>query len=437
VTSFDMIELIERKRDGGALGDAELHWIIAEYTAERIPDYQMAALLMAVFLKGFNERELAAWTDAMLHSGEILSFPDVTARKVDKHSTGGVGDKVSIALAPMVAACGVAVPMISGRGLGHTGGTLDKLESIPGFRVQLGPDEFEDILTDHGMVLAGQSHAIAPADRLIYALRDATGTVPSIPLIASSIMSKKLAEGIDALVLDVKVGSGAFMKHEAAARRLAETMIRIGKSRDTTVVALLTDMNQPLGREVGNANEIAESIEVLRGGGPADLVEVTMALAAEMLLLGGVASDRSEAKAKLRDAIDSGTAAERFRDVVRSHGGDPGVVADPGLLAAPDHVHEVVAPATGYVTRCDALDIGAAGVRLGAGRARKEDPVDPAVGITLLAKYGDQVEEGDPLARVGYNDPDRLERALPLLERAWEIGDEAPQRRPLIIGEVR
>jgi pyrimidine-nucleoside phosphorylase len=297
--SHSMPRLIERKRDGEVLEPAEIRWIVSEYTADRIPDYQMSALLMAIFMEGLEPQELDAWTDAMLHSGEILDFSHVPKPKVDKHSTGGVGDKVSIPLAPMVAACGVAVPMMSGRGLGHTGGTLDKLESIPGFRTALDPPEFRSILEQTGLVLAGQSETLVPADRRLYALRDATGTVPSIPLIASSIMSKKLAEGLDALVLDVKVGRGAFMRSLDRAHLLAETMVGIGAARETSVVAILTDMGQPLGRAVGNANEIAESVEVLQGGGPADLLEVTYRLGEEMLIRSGRAVERADARSRL------------------------------------------------------------------------------------------------------------------------------------------
>ena len=307
-----MTELIERKRDNHTLQSDELRWIIEEYTADRIPDYQMSALLMAIFIRGFDGDELGAWTTAMLESGEVLDLSHIPTAKIDKHSTGGVGDKISIPLAPMVAACGVAVPMMSGRGLGHTGGTLDKLEAIPGFEPRLDRDEFVRIVEEHGMVMGGQSDTMAPADRRIYALRDSTGTVPSLPLIASSIMSKKLAEGIDGLVLDIKTGSGAFMKNEADARKLGETMVGIGATRGTRVVATLTAMDQPLGREVGNANEIAESLDVLAGGGPDDVVEITYSLGADMLLLAGVETDRDSAIAALQSVVASGAAMEKF-----------------------------------------------------------------------------------------------------------------------------
>ena len=434
---MNVVELIERKREGGRLDAMEIAYIIDAYTNESIPDYQMSAMLMAIVWRGLDSEELAAWTEAMLHSGMVLDFSHLTVPKVDKHSTGGVGDKVSIPLGPIVAACGVAIPMMSGRGLGHTGGTLDKLESIEGFTTALNPDEFTETLEDHGLVLAGQSETLVPADRRIYALRDATGTVPSVPLIASSIMSKKLAEGLNGLVLDVKVGSGAFMKEESDTRVLAETMVGIGRSHGTSVVALLTDMSQPLGREVGNANEIAESIEVLNGAGPVDLVEVTFRLGEEMLLLAGVAEDRDAARSNLESAVASGAATAKFAAVVAAQRGNPAVVTDPGLLPGPRHVSDVTADRAGFVAECDALAVGVAGVRLGAGRAKKDDDVDHAVGITLLKKRGDAVEAGEPLARVGWNDEDRHRAALELLDTAWTIEDGRPDERPLIIGDVR
>ncbi|MFH1329953.1 MAG: thymidine phosphorylase [Actinomycetota bacterium] len=433
---MNVVEIIQCKRDGGTLSADEVRWVIAEYAADRIPDYQMSALLMAVFKEGLNGEELAAWVDAMLHSGEVLDFSHVAAPKVDKHSTGGVGDKVSLPLGPMVAACGVAIPMMSGRGLGHTGGTLDKLETIPGFRTALDPPEFRALLARTGLVLAGQSETLVPADRRLYALRDATGTVESIPLISSSIMSKKLAEGLDGLVLDVKVGRGAFMKRFEESRALAETMVGIGRSYGTPVRALLTDMNQPLGREVGNACEVAESVEVLQGGGPADLLEVTYRLGEEMLLLGGAAADRTEARTRLEQAVASGAAFEKFVEVVEAQGGDPGVLHDPSRLPAAPHHHEVTAARRGYLTRCDALDLGVAAMRLGAGRERKEDAIDPGVGLRVLAKIGDTVEAGQPLVRLAWADPARLAQALPLVERALEIGEERVAPPPLIHGEV-
>lgn len=434
---MNFVELIERKRDGGVLDAEEIKWLIAEYTAHRAPDYQMAALLMAVYLHGLDNDELAAWTEAMLRSGKVLDFSHIGAPKVDKHSTGGVGDKVSIPLAPIVAACGVAIPMISGRGLGHTGGTLDKLETIPGFRTKLDPDEFGKLLERHGLVLAGQSGSIAPADGLIYALRDATGTVPSIPLIVSSIMSKKLAEGIDALVLDVKVGSGAFMKYVEDARELAEIMIGIGRAEGTAVTAFLTDMNQPLGREVGNASEIRESVEVLKGGGPADLIEIVLSLGAEMLLLGGIDDDEFAARARLAKAIDSGAAFEKLVEVAKAQGGDSSVLEDPSLLPGATGEHVISAARDGVVTRCDALDIGVAAMRLGAGRATKEDEIDPGTGITVEVKIGAEVSKGDPLLRLHWNERRRLDEALTLAERAVVVDDGPANPPPLILGVRR
>jgi len=434
---LSIVELIERKRDGGVLAPDEIAWVIAEYSADAIPDYQMSSLLMAVFKEGLNHEELSAWTDAMLHSGDVLDFSHVGAPKVDKHSTGGVGDKVSIPLAPMVAACGVAVPMMSGRGLGHTGGTLDKLESIPGFRTALDPPEFRAILEKTGLVLAGQSETLVPADRRIYALRDATGTVPSIPLISSSIMSKKLAEGLDALVLDVKVGRGAFMRNLEDARLLAETMVGIGAVRGTPVTALLTDMSQPLGNEIGNASEIAESVAVLRGEAPYDLTEITYRLCEEMLLMGGITDDRADARARLEKAVSSGAAFEKLLEVVVAQDGDPSVLEDTTRLAKAPNQTVFAAPRAGVLSRCDALDLGVAALRLGAGREKKEDDIDPGVGITVPVGIGDTVEEGQPLATLVWSEEGRLGNAMQLVERAFEIRDEPMEAPPLIYGEVR
>ena len=398
-----------------------------------IADYQMSAMAMAIFLNGLNTEELAAWTEAMLHSGDVLDFSDIDAPKADKHSTGGVGDKVSIPLQPMVAACGVAIPMMSGRGLGHTGGTLDKLESIPGFTTGLDPHTFRKVLARTGLVMAGQSETLVPADMKLYALRDATGTVASIPLIASSIMSKKLAEGLDALVLDVKFGSGAFMTDVHRARELAETMVEIGKGHDVDTVALLTDMNTPLGRQVGNANEIIESIEVLRGDGPEDLTEVTMELGVQMLLRTGVASDAESARADLQRCVDNGSALEKFMEVVEAQGGDPAAIENPDLLPSTGKHWTIEAKEAGYISVCDARSVGIAAMRLGAGRARKEDTIDPAVGITVLAKPGDEVEAGTPLAVLEYRHQARLDEALRILEHSWTISEESPKPASLIL----
>jgi pyrimidine-nucleoside phosphorylase len=428
---MNAVELIERKRDGGRLSDSETQWLIRSYVDGSVADYQMAAMAMAIFLQGLDGDELAAWTLAMLRSGQVLDLGRVERPKIDKHSTGGVGDKVSIPLAPMVAACGVAVPMMSGRGLGHTGGTLDKLESIPGFRTSLDPAEFGRVLEQCGLVLAGQSETLVPADRKLYALRDATGTVPSIPLIASSIMSKKLAEDLDGLVLDVKVGSGAFMKDVPRARRLATTMIGIGRSHGVPVHAVLTAMDQPLGREVGNAAEIRESIDVLRGEGPPDLVELTLLLGERMLKLAGVGGGRGA----LQQTIDSGAGFEKLLGVVAAQGGDPRTIEDPRLLPTARLRQTIPAPTAGVVNRCDALTIGVGAMRLGAGRERQEDSIDPAVGVTVHSKVGDRVGRGDPLATVYYNDPGRWEAARPLLESAWSLADEA-SAPALVIEEI-
>ncbi len=435
--SYSMPELIGTKRDGRSLEPAELEWIIARYAADEIPDYQLSAFLMAVMFRGMSLEELAAWTDAMLHSGDTLDLSATDLPKIDKHSTGGVGDKISIPLAPMVVACGIAVPMMSGRGLGHTGGTLDKLETIPGFRTRLDPTEFARQLDELGLVLAGQSETLVPADRRIYSLRDASGTVPSLPLISSSIMSKKLAEDLDGLVLDVKIGSGAFMKDVASGRELAETMVGLGRSYDTPVVGILTDMDQPIGAEVGNANEIIESIAVLKGNGPADTTELTLRLGEEMLILGGIAPDRDEARSRLDAVIASGAALEVLAEVIEAQGGDPRVLDDQSLLPAADRRHTVVADRSGFVERCDALAIGRSAVRLGAGRQAKEDDIDPGVGITVRAKVGDEVTAGDALATVSYNTDDQLAACLTVLDTAWTLTDEPQTPPPLILGEVR
>ena len=434
---MNAVELIQRKRDRGVLTGEEIAWLIRSYTSGAVADYQMAAMAMAVFVNGLEPAELVEWTRAMLHSGEVLDFSDITLPKVDKHSTGGVGDKVSIPLAPMVAACGVAIPMMSGRGLGHTGGTLDKLESIPGFTTALDPGRFRQVLDACGLVLAGQSETLVPADRKLYALRDATATVESIPLISSSIMSKKLAEDLDGLVLDVKVGSGAFMKTRDRARELAETMVGIGRAYEVKTVALLTAMDVPLGNEVGNANEIAESIAVLRGEGPADLVEVTMALGIEMLSVAGVETDPGRARSLLEGTRTSGKALEVFARVIEAQGGDPRVTEDPSsVLPRAPHRKDVTAEHAGFLQGLHALKVGVAAMRLGAGRERKEDTIDPAVGITVLVKPGVEVGVGQPILKLSYRHPARLEEALSVLAGAIEIGDEEPDSKPLILERV-
>jgi pyrimidine-nucleoside phosphorylase len=430
------VELIERKRDGGTLTGNEIRWLIEAYTQGTVTDYQMSAMLMAVFIRGLNPEELMVWTEAMLTSGEVLELSGIPGRKIDKHSTGGVGDKISIPLAPMVGACGVKIPMMSGRGLRHTGGTLDKLETIPGFTTSFSADEFEKLLAEHGVVLGGQSEHLVPADLMLYALRDATGTVPALPLIASSIMSKKLAEDLDGLVLDVKFGSGAFMTDIDDARKLAETMVEIGSLRGTAVVALLTDMSQPLGREVGNASEIRESVETLRGAGPADITELTYALGVEMLMMGDAASSAEEARAMLVESVSSGRALDKFAEIITAQGGDASVLDDLDKLPIADNEDLITAHSTGWVQRCDALSVGVGAMRLGAGRERKEDDIDPGVGITIEARIGDRVEEGDVLGRVRWNDPHARGIAVPLIISAWELSDSPVDSPQLIVERI-
>lgn len=434
--SYSMVELITAKRDNKELELDALRWIIDEYTADHIPDYQLSAFLMAVVFNGMTQAELAAWTGAMLGSGDVLDLSYISKPKVDKHSTGGVGDKISIPLAPVAAACGLAVPMMSGRGLGHTGGTLDKLESIPGFSVQVEPKAFAAQLQDIGVVMIGSTDRLVPADRRIYALRDATGTVPSLPLISSSIMSKKLAEDIDGLLLDVKVGSGAFHRSYEEAVELATAMVGIGTDHDTVVTAMLTNMEQPLGRAVGNANEIAESVMVLRGEGPSDITTLTRVFAVEMLRLAGEL-DTAAAEAKVDWAITSGAAYDVFLKLVERQGGDVAAIDDLTLLPTSPDAHYVAASRSGFVARCDAYDIGVAAVRLGAGRATKDDVIDPRVGFDILVNVGDRVTEGQPLARVAYGSEQRLHRALEILEPAFVISDEPVQPLDLILGEIR
>lgn len=428
-------ELIRTKRDGGVLSADEIRALIAGTTRGDVPDYQMAALLMAVFWRGLDAGELAVWTDAMLRSGDVFEFPGPPGA-VDKHSTGGVGDKVSIPLAPLVAACGVRVPMISGRGLGHTGGTLDKLESIPGFRTDLPPERFVQGVREVGVSMIGQTATIVPADRKIYALRDVTGTVESIPLIAASIMSKKLAEGIGGLVLDVKVGSGAFMKTPEQARELARTLVGIGAGAGVRTVALLTDMNQPLGWAVGNALEVRESIAVLRGDGPPDTTELVVRLGGRMLVLGGAAADTAAGEARIRAAMTSGAGLEMFTRMVAFHGGDPRVAQDPDRLPeAPDRL-DVVAEADGFVASVDCDQVGLASLVLGGGRLRKEDDIDPAVGLRVHRRLGDPVRAGEPLVTLHHRGGHGVAEAVARVRRAFSIGGAAPTAGPLVIGTV-
>jgi pyrimidine-nucleoside phosphorylase len=429
-------DLIRVKRDGGEMPADQIRRFIAGVTDGSVPDYQAAALLMAIFLRGMTDAELSAWAEAMLRSGRVLDLSSVPGVKVDKHSTGGVGDKVSLCLAPLVAACGVPVPMISGRGLGHTGGTLDKLEAIPGFRTDLDVDTFTATVADAGLSLIGQTDDLAPADRTLYALRDVTSTVESIPLIASSIMSKKLAEGIDALVLDVKVGSGAFMKDLDRARELARTLCGIGRRAGKQVTALLTDMNQPLGREVGNASETREAIEILRGGGPDDLWNITLELGAEMLVLGQAAADLDRGREKLRQARRSGDGLERFRRCVELQGGDPAVCDDPKLLPGARSRRELRADRAGALCRVETEQVGVAGMLLGAGRMSVDDPIDHGVGITVHARLGDAVQAGDLLAEMHVNDEVAVDKAEAALRAAFVIEDRDPITPPPLVYEA-
>jgi pyrimidine-nucleoside phosphorylase len=433
---FRVIDLIRKKRDGGELSAAEIESLVEGYTAGTIPDYQMAAWLMAVVLRGMTRPETAALTNAMLHSGEVLDLGFLPAKKVDKHSTGGVGDKTSLVLAPLVAAGGLYVPMISGRGLGHTGGTLDKLESIPGFRVSLAVPEFHRVLKACGCCMIGQTEKIAPADRKLYALRDATGTVESPYLICASIMSKKVAEGTDALVLDVKTGSGAFMKKEEDAVFLAELMVETGERMGKQMVALITDMNQPLGRMVGNALEVQECIEVLHGGGPADLRELCLHLGAWMFYLGGASRTVAQGKQLAEEIIGSGKAFERFRQMVELQGGDISVIDDPTLLPSTDHRVDVLSPQSGYVTAIQSEQVGTACVILGGGRERKEDSVDPAVGIVVHKKIGDKVTTGESLCTIHCLSDAQAARAKTLLQESYQIAASAPAHKPSLIHRV-
>ncbi len=425
---MNVIDVILAKRDGRELTDPQIDWVIRAYTAGVVADEQMSALAMAILLNGMSRREINRWTDAMIGTGIRMDFSGLDRPTADKHSTGGVGDKITLPLAPLVASCGAAVPQLSGRGLGHTGGTLDKLESIPGWRAQLSTEEMLAVLREVGAVVCAAGDGLAPADKKLYALRDVTGTVESIPLIASSIMSKKIAEGTGALVLDVKVGSGAFMKTREQARVLAETMVALGTDHGVNTVALLTDMEVPLGLTAGNALEVRESVEVLAGGGPADVVELTLALAREMLAAAGI--DGVDPAEKLAD----GSAMDAWRRMIRAQGGDP-----EAELAVAKEQHVLVAPASGTLTRLDALAVGVAAWRLGAGRARKEDPVQAGAGIELHAKPGDTVTAGAPLLTLHTDTPERFEAALEDLTGSYAIADDAENGytpRTLILDRV-
>ena len=427
------IDLIRKKRDGGELSSDEVQFLIQAYTRDEIPDYQMAAWLMAVVIRGMTRGELSALTAAMLNSGETIDLSDLPGTKVDKHSTGGVGDKTSLIIAPLVAAAGVPVPMISGRGLGHTGGTLDKLQSIPGFNVNLSLSEFRRVVGTCGCALIGQTAEIAPADKRLYALRDVTATVESPYLICASIMSKKLAEGIDGLVLDVKTGSGAFMKTEKESIFLAELMVETGKHMGKKMVALITDMDQPLGWKVGNALEIEECIEVMKGGGPTDLRELCLELAAWMLYLAGRTTSVNHGRELAVEIISSQSALEKFREIIWLQGGDSSVIDDPARLPQAQHRLPILSPATGFVGAIHCEQVGIASLVLGGGREKKEDAIDPAVGLVLHKKVGDPVHAGEPLCTIRYNSDARLREARRLLEQAYRIAEQPPRDgRPLV-----
>ena len=430
------VDLIHRKRDGEELAPEEIEFLIEGYTNGDIPDYQMSAFLMAVFFSGMTDREVSRLTECMLRSGDTVDLSSVPGVKVDKHSTGGVGDKTSFIVAPLAAAAGVVVPMMSGRALGHTGGTLDKLESIPGFRTDLTAEEFTAQLAQHGLAFIGQTERLAPADRKLYALRDVTGTVESIPLISSSIMSKKLAEGVDALVLDVKVGNGAFMKKQVDARRLAQTMVGIGRRLDKKVQALITDMNQPLGYAIGNALEIMEASQTLQNAGPADLTKLCLELAARMIFLGKKAASLEEARLTAEKHLVDGSAYLKLKQVVAAQGGNPQALDKFELLPNATGMREITSPRAGYVSTIYAEDIGVASNLIGAGRDKKEDAIDPAVGIILEVKVGEKVDAGSILCRLYYTKEDHVEEAANRVEDAFRISAQKPSERELILEVV-
>src|ERR1700730_8459228 len=430
------LDLIRKKRDGGELSFDEIGFLVRAYTSDEIPDYQMAAWLMSVVIRGMSRPELSALTAAMLHSGEVLDLSDLPGAKVDKHSTGGVGDKTSLIIAPIVAAAGVTVPMISGRGLGHTGGTLDKLQSIPGFNVDLSLSEFRRVLQNCGCGLIGQTAEIAPADKKLYALRDVTATVENPYLICASIMSKKLAEGIDSLVLDVKTGGGAFMKTERDSAFLAELMVETGERMGKKMVALITDMDQPLGLKVGNALEVEECIDVMKGGGPADLRKLCVEFAAWMLYLAGQTKSVEQGRPLADQLIRSQSALKKFRQIVTQQGGDPSVIDDPKRLPQARHRAPVLSRASGFVEAIQCEQVGVASQVLGGGREKKEDVIDPAVGLVLHKKVGDPVDNGEPLCTIHYNSDARLIEARGLLEQAYSIANKPPAARRLLIHRV-
>ena len=436
LSSMQLYELIRRKRDKGRLRDEEIEELVSAYAAGKVPDYQMAAMLMAIFFRGMTAEETAALTMAMMNTGDVFDLSSIPGPKVDKHSTGGVGDKVSLIVAPLVAACGVNVPMVSGRSLGHTGGTLDKLESIPGFRTDLSFAQFRKNVASSGLCVMGQTKRMCPADRKLYALRDVTATVDSIPLIAASIMSKKLAEGIDGLVLDVKTGNGAFMSRTAQARRLARTMIAIGTQLGKKVVALVTDMSEPLGSAVGNAVEVAEAIEALKGRWRSDLEEVTLALGEEMLTLAGLASRPAQARRLLMRALSRGLGLEKFRQMVRAQGGDPKVVDDYSMLPQPAYRVGVCAASAGFVRSMNALQVGLLGVRLGVGRRNLDSRIDHSAGFLFRKKVGDKVAKADVIAEVLGSNEAKVKEAASRLPALIAIGGTAPRSNGIVVARL-
>lgn len=433
---MNVVELIRKKRNGGELTSAELQYVIDGYVKGAVPDYQLSAFLMATYFRGMTKNETREFTRLMLHSGDVLDLSSIPGVKVDKHSTGGVGDKISLPLAPIVAACGVPVPMISGRGLGHTGGTLDKLEAIPGFRTDLSVDEYKSVIAELGLVMIGQTKEIAPADKKMYALRDVTATVECIPLIAGSIMSKKLAEGIDALVLDVKTGRGAFMQTYERSVELAQALVEIGTGFGKRTVGFITNMDQPLGNAVGNWLETAESIECLHGGGPEDVMELTYVLGGMMVMLGGKAATLDEGMERCRAAVKDGTAFERFAALVKRQGGDVSFIHHPERYPQPKHCEIITAPQDGFVTSIDSLELGLSVIGLGGGRTAVDDVIDPKAGVLLLKKAGDAVRSGDAIAECRTDNSAAIGPVKARIAAAFSFGPTAPQKAPLVLSIV-
>lgn len=432
-----MVDIIIKKRNGDNLSDEELSYVVNRYVSGDIPDYQMTALLMAVYFQGMNFKEISVLTERMMHSGEIMDLSSIEGPKIDKHSTGGVGDKVSIPLAPLVASAGIVVPMVSGRGLGHTGGTLDKLESIPGLNTQLSQPKFVEQLSRLGVVMAGQTGDFVPADKKLYSLRDVTGTVESIPLITASIMSKKLASGAEGLVMDVKTGSGAFMSTLEDSRKMAEMLVETGKHMNRKIRAIITDMNQPLGEYVGNSLEIFESIAFLKGEWEERLARIVFQLGSQMLVLGEIAKSSEEGEAILREKIDNGQALAKFEEMIEAQGGNPGVIENPGLLPVAQKTDVFSLPYSGYISRIDTRKIGLAACVLGAGRQTYDDDIDPAVGLRIHKRYGEAYESGEPLITIYYRDKQLLLESESLLREAYSVVEQKPEEKPLVYEVVQ